>query len=269
MGAIFAPIFFGGSNMDVGMKEKVVLITGASAGIGAETAVCFAREGARVILGDVDRERGKEVLTRITEMGGQGEFLPMNVAMEEEVQTGIRSIVDTFGRLDILVNNAGIYRKGDVLSYSEEDFQQIVAVNVRGVLLCTKYAALEMKKNHYGVIVNVASEAGLVGIKGQVIYNLSKAAVISITQSCAVDLAPYGIRVNCVCPGTTFTPLVEQALTKESDPVSTKRTLEESRPLRRLGTPREIAAAILFLASDAIAYATGAILSVDGGYTAW
>lgn len=255
--------------MDLKLKDKVAIITGASLGIGAETALLFAQEGACVVLVDLDEVNGKVVLEKITSSGGSATFLKIDVASEGEVKSGIHSIMEKFGRIDILVNNAGIYRKGDVLSFSEDDFSRVISVNVKGVLLCSKYAALVMKERNYGVIVNVASEAGIVGIKNQVIYNLSKAAVISITKSCAVDLAPYGIRVNCVCPGTTFTPLVEQALSRESDPTGVRRELERSRPLNRLGTPSEIASAILFLASDTVSYATGAVLSVDGGYTAW
>lgn len=255
--------------MDLKLEDKVAIITGASLGIGAETALLFAQEGACVVLVDLDEVNGKVVLEKITSSGGSATFLKIDVASEGEVKCGIHSIMEKFGRIDILVNNAGIYRKGDVLSFSEDDFSRVISVNVKGVLLCSKYAALAMKERNYGVIVNVASEAGIVGIKNQVIYNLSKAAVISITKSCAVDLAPYGIRVNCVCPGTTFTPLVEKALSRESDPVAVRRELERSRPLNRLGTPSEIASAILFLASDTVSYATGAVLSVDGGYTAW
>lgn len=255
--------------MDVKLKDKVAIITGASLGIGAETALLFAQEGACVVLVDLDEVNGKAVLEKITSSGGSATFLKIDVASDGEVKSGIYSVMEKFGRIDILVNNAGIYRKGDVLSFSEDDFSRVISVNVKGILLCSKYAALAMKERNYGVIVNVASEAGVVGIKNQVIYNLSKAAVISITKSCAVDLAPYGIRVNCVCPGTTFTPLVENALSSESDPIAVRRELERSRPLNRLGTPSEIASAILFLASDTVSYATGAVLSIDGGYTAW
>ncbi|MEN3186553.1 MAG: glucose 1-dehydrogenase [Atribacterota bacterium] len=255
--------------MDLRLRDKVVIVTGASLGIGAETAFLFAQEGAFVVLLDLDEENGKSVLERIVSSGGSAMFLKVDVSSETEVKSGIHSVVEKIGQIDVLINNAGIYRKGDVFSFSEDDFSRVVSVNVKGVLLCSKYAALAMKERNYGVIINVASEAGIVGIRNQIIYNLSKAAVISITKSCAVDLAPYGIRVSCVCPGTTFTPLVEKALSRERNPIAVRRELESGRPLNRLGTPLEIAAAILFLASDVVSYATGAVLSVDGGYTAW
>lgn len=143
-----------------------------------------------------------------------------------------------------------------------------MAVDLTGVFLCTKYAATAMIRSGGGVVVNVSSEAGLVGIKGQVAYNTAKAGVIGLTRSCAVDLADKGIRANAVCPGTTYTPLVEDALSRSSDPKKARRELESSRPVGRLGKPEEIAEAILFLASPEVGYATGTILSVDGGYTA-
>jgi NAD(P)-dependent dehydrogenase (short-subunit alcohol dehydrogenase family) len=141
-------------------------------------------------------------------------------------------------------------------------------VNLTGVFLCSKYAAEAMVSQGSGVIVNVASEAGVVGIAGQVAYNTSKAAVIGLTRSCAVDLAHSGVRANAVCPGTTDTPLVREAVQRAADPVQARRKLESVRPLDRLGKVEEIAAAILFMASDEAGYATGAILSIDGGYTA-
>jgi NAD(P)-dependent dehydrogenase (short-subunit alcohol dehydrogenase family) len=142
-----------------------------------------------------------------------------------------------------------------------------MAINLRGAFLCTHHFAADLAARR-GVIVNVSSEAGLVGIRGQVAYNVSKAGLIALTRSCAVDFAPRGIRVNCVCPGTTSTPLVDAIVKRAKDPAATQRHLESIRPLDRLGTSDEIASAIVYLASDEAAYATGAILSMDGGYTA-
>jgi NAD(P)-dependent dehydrogenase (short-subunit alcohol dehydrogenase family) len=176
--------------------------------------------------------------------------------------------VSHYGRLDILVNNAGIYIQGDVQKTSLEDWERILTTNLTGAFLCMKYAVPLMVQNGGGVVVNVASEAGLVGIKGQVAYNVSKAGMIALTRSSAVDLAEKGIRVNSVCPGTTDTPLVQEAVNRAPDPAAARRQLEEVRPLNRLGTPAEIASAILYLASDEAGYATGAVLSIDGGYTA-
>lgn len=255
--------------MDLGFSGKVAVVTGGGAGIGEATVRLFAEEGARVVIADANPERGKALEQELSAKGYTVAFCEVDVACNESVTRMTEEVLKRFGNIDILVNNAGIYAKGDALAFREEDFERLVDVNVKGVILCTQSVGKHMVERRSGVIVNVASEAGLVAIANQMIYNLTKAAVISITKSCAVDFAPFGVRVNCVCPGTTYTPLVAEALRKEEDPESARRKLEESRPLRRLGKPEEIAAAILFLASPKIAYATGAVLSVDGGYTVW
>jgi len=255
--------------VDLRFKGKVVIVTGGGAGIGEAAAKMFAEEGAKVVIADIDVENARRVMNEVRAKGGICDFVEVNVAKENDVEMMVNTVMEKYRKIDVLVNNAGIYRKGDVLSLTEDTLDQIIAVNIKGVIFCTKHVAKQMVKQGEGVIVNIASEAGIVGIKNQVAYNLSKAAVISITKSCAVDLAPYGIRVNCVCPGTTFTPLVKKALEKEKDPESAKKVLESSRPLNRLGKPEEIASTILFLASDVPGYATGAVLSIDGGYTAW
>jgi NAD(P)-dependent dehydrogenase (short-subunit alcohol dehydrogenase family) len=180
----------------------------------------------------------------------------------------IAAVHEEWGRIDVLVNNAGVYVQGEVHQTPLEDWQRILDINLTGAFLCTRAVVPLMIEQGGGVIVNVASEAGLVGIGNQVAYNVSKAGLIALTRSCAVDLAKYGIRVNCVCPGTTETPLVKAALDRAADPVSARRRLESSRPMDRLGQPDEIASAIVYLASPGAGYATGSILSIDGGYTA-
>lgn len=255
--------------MDLGFSGKVAIVTGGGAGIGAATVKLFAQEGAKVIIADVDPQRSKALEAELKSRGLVAEFVETDVSRRESVERMVAKTVELFGKVDVLVNNAGVYLKGDVLVFTEEDFRRIMDINVKGVLLCTQSVGKHMVRQKSGVIVNVASEAGLVAISNQMLYNLTKAAVISITKSCAVDFADHGVRVNCVCPGTTYTPLVEEALKKEKDPERARRSLEETRPLKRLGKPEEIAAAILFLASPLVGYATGAVLSIDGGYTAW
>jgi NAD(P)-dependent dehydrogenase (short-subunit alcohol dehydrogenase family) len=242
-------------------------VTGAASGIGEATAIAFAQEGAGVVIVDTDREQGEVVAKKIEEQGGDVLVVPTDVAREDEVQGMVEDVTARWGRLDILVNNAGIYYQADVVDTPSDVWNDVLAVNLSGAFLCTKYAVPAMIRGGGGAVINVASEAGLVGIKGQVAYNVSKGGMIALTRSCAVDLARQGVRVNCVCPGTSDTPLVHEAVNRASDPAAARRALEEVRPLNRLGKPEEIAAAILYLASSEAGYATGAILSVDGGYT--
>jgi NAD(P)-dependent dehydrogenase (short-subunit alcohol dehydrogenase family) len=246
----------------------VAVVTGAASGIGRAAAVAFAREGAAVVIVDKDREQGEEVAREILEQGGDALYVHTDITQETEVQAMVEHVTGHRGRLDILVNNAGIYYQADVVQTPSDVWNSVLDVNLTGAFLCTKHAVPAMIRGGGGAVINVASEAALVGIKGQVAYNVSKGGMIALTRSCAVDLAERGIRVNCVCPGTTATPLVRQAVNRAPDPVAARRALEEIRPLNRLGKPEEIASAILYLASSEVGYATGAILSVDGGYTA-
>jgi len=250
------------------LNGKVAIITGASSGIGEATALLFAREGAAVAIADRDRESGERVAQEIRKEGGDCEVREADVSREAEAASLVESVVGRWGRLDLLVNNAGIYHQADALSTPLSVWEEVLAVNLTGAFLCIKHAVPAMQTHGGGAIVNVASEAGLVGIRNQVAYNVSKGGLIALTRSCAVDFAGRGIRVNCVCPGTTDTPLVRAALARAADPAAMRRSLEEVRPANRLGRPEEIAAAILYLAGDAAGYATGAVLSVDGGYTA-
>jgi NAD(P)-dependent dehydrogenase (short-subunit alcohol dehydrogenase family) len=249
-------------------KGQVAAVTGAASGIGRATAIAFAREGAGVVIVDIDREGGEAVAGEIKEQGGDVLFIPTDIVQEDQVRGMVDEVTQRWGRLDILVNNAGIYYQADVVDTPSEVWNNILAINLSAAFLCTKYAVPVMAQGGGGVVINVASEAGLVGIKGQVAYNVSKGGMIALTRSCAVDLAGRGVRVNCVCPGTSETPLVRAAVNRAPDPAAARRALEEIRPLNRLGKPEEIAAAVLYLASGEAGYATGAILSVDGGYTA-
>jgi len=249
-------------------QDRVAVVTGASRGIGKATAAAFAKEGAKVVLVDVDKEEGDATARELQAVCPHVVFLRTDVADVGRVKEMADRVLNEFGRLDVLVNNAGVYAQGDVLSTGIDIWNRILGINLTGAFLCSQAVIPAMIRGGGGVIINVASEAGLVGIYGQVAYNVSKGGLIALTRSCAVDLAEKGIRVNCVCPGTTDTPLVREAVSAASDPVAARRRLEDSRPLKRLGTPEEIAAAILYLASDEAGYATGAILSVDGGYTA-
>jgi len=247
--------------------NKVVAITGAAMGIGKAAALAFAREKARVAVVDINTAAGQQCVQDTNDLPGEAAFFACDVSDEAQVKEMVNQVVRHWGRLDVLVNNAGMYIQADILGTDLADWERILHVNLTGAFLCSKYSAEVMVRQGSGVIVNVASEAGLVGIAGQVAYNTSKAGLIMLTRSCAVDLARYGVRVNSVCPGTTDTPLVRQAVERAADPADARRKLESRRPLNRLGRVEEIAAAILFMASDEAGYATGSILSIDGGYT--
>lgn len=249
------------------LGNKVAIITGAGSGIGRATALLFAREGVKVVVADSDPEGGKETADLIEKDRGKATFVQVDVSKARDAKRMVKTALDTYGTLDILVNNAGVYGQGDVVNTTEDEWHRILGVNLTGVFLCSKYAVAAMVETGGGAIVNVASEAGLVGIGNQVAYNVSKGAVIALTKSMALDFAPDNIRVNCVCPGRTLTPLVEKVITEAEDPDAMRRTLSEDRPLGRMGRPEEIAAGILFLVSEECAYATGSILSIDGGYT--
>lgn len=243
------------------------MVTGSARGIGLAIARRLAAEGAVVVMADQDEEALRAAVSSVT-----GERAPhpvrLDVTDDRQCASVVQDAVARFGAIHVLVNNAGIYAKGDAASTDPAVWERILKVNVTGAFLLTRHVLPHMMRQGKGVIVNIASEAGLVAIPGQVAYNVSKAAMISFTLSLAVDYARHGIRANAVCPGTTWTPLVEKAVAAEPDPQAARRSLEQCRPLNRLGRPEEIAAAVAFLASDEAEYATGAVLSVDGGYTA-
>jgi len=253
----------------VRLKDKVAVITGAGSGIGRTTAILFSREGAKVAIVDIDRRMGEETAGIIEKKGGKAIFIPADITDPQQVKSMVDRVMHTYGKIDILVNNAGIYHQADIVNTTEEVWDKIMNVNLRAAFLCCKHSIPEMIKSGGGTIVNVSSEAGIVAIKNQIAYNVSKAGLISLTKSLAVDFAPQNIRVNCVCPGTTETPLVTAALSKQKDPEKARREVEKARPANRLGKSEEIAYGILYLASDESPYATGAVLSIDGGYTIW
>jgi NAD(P)-dependent dehydrogenase (short-subunit alcohol dehydrogenase family) len=247
---------------------RVVIVTGGSLGIGEAAARGFATDGANVVIASRDPVHGKAAVEAIAKSGGRAAtYIVTDLSREGDVVNLRRETLDRFGRVDVLVNNAAIYIQGDAAETTPADWDRLIAINLTGAYLCTHHFADDLAARG-GVIINVASEAGLVGIKRQVAYNVSKAGLIALTRSSAVDFAERGVRVNCVCPGTTATPLVDAAVKQAKDPAAARRHLESIRPLNRLGTADEIASAILYLASDEAAYATGAVLSVDGGYTA-
>ncbi len=248
------------------LENKVALITGASMGIGHSTAVLFAREGAKVAVNS-QSTRGQAVVDQIKASGGESIFVQGKVEDPKSAQAMVDKTVEAFGRLDILFNNAGIVLPGRVDNTTVEDFDRMVAVNVRGVFLVSKFAAQQMLKQGGGVIIHNASIAAVKGLKERLGYSASKGAVWAMTKAMAIDYIRDNIRVNCINPGTTLTPSLEERIAAFDDPQAARQNFIDRQPIGRLGKPEEIAAAVLHLASDEAAFTTGQTLNVDGGLT--
>jgi len=246
-------------------QDKVVLITGAGSGIGRKAAIMFAERGAKVAVNDISLERGSETVTLIQSEGNEAVFVAGDVS--KEAQKIVEETVRVFGGLDILVNNAGVVPYGNVEETSEEDFEKTMAVNVKGPLLLSRYAVQEMKKRGGGVIVNVSSEAGLIGIPRRCVYSVSKAALLGLTRSLAVDYVDYGIRVNAVCPATTYSQGLAERIKASPNPDEMLQRMMARIPMKRLGKEEEIAFAILFAACDEASFMTGSVINIDGGST--
>ena len=247
------------------LAGKVALITGGASGIGRATALLFAREGAAVSVVDLDVAGGQAIAHEIEDKGGQAIFVRCNVSQAADCQRAVQQTVDKLGGLDILFNNAGIIRRASVLETSEEEWDRVMAVNVRSVFLLSKCAIPVMAQAGGGVIINTASGWGLVGGRKAAAYCASKGAVVLLTRAMALDHGQQNIRVNCLCPGDTDTPMLRDEARQLGE--SDERFLAEAaeRPLQRIGKPEDIAQAALYLASDASSFVTGTALVVDGG----
>lgn len=247
------------------LARKVALITGGASGIGRATALLFAREQAAVALADVNVDAGQRVADKITQSGGRAFFEPMDVTLAADCQRLVERTIREFGRIDILFNNAGIIRRATVLDLSEEDWDRVMAVNVKSIYLLSRAVIPYMQKAGSGTIINTASGWGLAGGAKAAAYCASKGAVVLLTKAMAIDHGPQKIRVNCICPGDTDTGMLREEAQQLGEENS--RFLAESakRPLGRVGTPEEIAQAALYLASDASSFVTGTALVVDGG----
>jgi NAD(P)-dependent dehydrogenase (short-subunit alcohol dehydrogenase family) len=249
------------------LKNKVAMITGAASGIGQATAELFAEEGASVAVVDVDVERGEATARNISEHGGQACFVRADIAREADCAQAVSETVQAYGTVDILVNNAAVFvLKG--FGATPEDWQLSFGVNVVGSAMITRYAVEHMKQKG-GAIVNLSSISGFVAQPDFFVYSATKAALLQMTRNMAMDLGPYRIRVNSVCPGTIITPASLRHMEKVGVTLEQFDAQEGAKTfLGRAGRPREVAHAILFLASDEASYITGAALMVDGGYTA-
>ncbi len=250
--------------MHFSFEGKVALVTGAASGIGLATARAFAEAGAAVALADVNETAVRAAAAALVSAGHTAMAVRCNVANEAEVAAMVAQTVSTFDRLDAAFNNAGVHCPvADTADANGEEFDRVIAINLRGVWSCMKYELRHMREQGSGTIVNCSSQSGLVGIAGLGAYTASKHGVLGLTKSAALEYAAQGIRINAVCPGSTQTPMVAHALANE--PETMKAVMKEI-PLGRLGHAEEIAAAVLWLCSPGAGFAIGHALVIDGGY---
>jgi NAD(P)-dependent dehydrogenase (short-subunit alcohol dehydrogenase family) len=247
-------------------EGKVALVTGGGSGIGRATSLAFASEGAKVVIDDINIQGGEETVQLVKSAGGEAVFVKADVSKAAEAEAMVQKAVDTYGRLDCAYNNAGV---GEPLKRvhktSEDNWDRLMATNLKGVYLCMKYEIPHMLKQGKGAIVNTASLAGLKGLSGQAAYVASKHGVVGLTKSAAIEYATLGIRINCICPGVINTPLIAPNM---KDRPHVEKGYIDMEPIGRLGKPEEIASAVLWLCSDEASFAIGSIFSVDGGVVA-
>lgn len=246
------------------LENKVAIVTGAGSGIGAASAKLFAKEGAKVVVADWSEEGGQKTVEEIKAAGGEVIFIKTDVSKAVDIDAMVSKCVETYGKLDILFNNAGVVSMGKIEATTEEDWQKVIDVDLKGVFLGCKRAIPEIEKQGRGKIISTASIAGLVGFDGVAAYCAAKGGVVNITRELALECAPKKINVNAIAPG-----IIETAMTKDilADPKQ-KEGMQAGTPYPRLGKPEDIAYAALYLASDESDFVTGQTLVVDGGWTA-
>jgi len=251
-------------------QNQTAIVTGAARGIGKGIAVALAREGANVVVVDINAGQATQAAEEIRKLGFSAVATPVDITLHEQVDGLVQSTVARFGKIDILVNSAGVVSNRAVLDLPEEEWDRTIAVNLKGVFLCTKYVAKAMAARKSGRIINISSLSGKVGAPGQAAYCASKHGVIGLTLVSAIDLAPYGITVNAICPGMNETEMMQEVLAQRA--ASRGQTVDEVRqgilvktPLGRFGRPEDVAQVVMFFASPAAAYVTGQTIDVDGG----
>jgi NAD(P)-dependent dehydrogenase (short-subunit alcohol dehydrogenase family) len=251
--------------VNMSFENKVALVTGAASGMGLATAKAFAEAGAAVTLADINENGARSAAEDLVAAGRRAIGVRCDVANADEVAAMVRQTVSAFGRLDAAFNNAGVQSPlAETADASAEDFDRVIAINLRGVWSCMKYELLQMREQGSGAIVNCSSLGGLVGIAERGVYHASKHGVLGMTKSAALEYAARGIRINAVCPGIVETPMVAGMLI--SQPEAMKELMKEQ-PIGRLGRPEEIAAAVLWLCGPGASFVIGHALAVDGGYT--
>lgn len=250
------------------LQDKVAIVTGAGKGIGQGIARVFVKYGAKVVVADWDEDAGLGTAEELRRSGGNAIFVKCDVSNEEQVKAMIQAAIASYGRLNILVNNAGIGVYKTVLDTTSEDWDRCLGVNLKGVFLCSKYAIPHIKAAGGGAIVNIASVHSYQNVGGTAPYAASKGGVVALTRVMAIDHGRDNIRVNAICPGWIYTPLIQGIFAASPDPEEAKRAVERRQILGRLGRPEEVGEAAAFLASDEASYITGASLMVDNGMTA-
>jgi NAD(P)-dependent dehydrogenase (short-subunit alcohol dehydrogenase family) len=243
------------------MSEKVVIVTGGSSGIGRATAIAFAKEGAKVVVAARRVSEGEETVKQIVEAGGDALFIQTDVTQETEVRNLVDRTLEHYGRLDCAFNNAGAGKGVRLIDLTEAEWEQEIAVNLKSVWLCLKYQIPAMLKSGGGAIVNMASQGAILGVPNYAAYGAAKGGVVALTRAAAAEYAAEGIRVNAVSPGAIETELWANA------PAGMLEQVAAGIPMQRVGQPQDIAAAVIWLCSDAAGFVTGQNLSIDGGYT--
>lgn len=247
------------------LRDKVAVVTGAGRGIGEGIAVRFAREGAKVVLAQRTLEDGERVAAAIERDGGKATALSTDVRVPRSVEAMVSTALETYGRLDILCNCAGKGGIEDIVDFSAKHYDAIMDLNVRGILLCMKYAVPHLIASGSGSVINIASITGIVGIPQSIVYCASKGAVLSLTRQAALDLAPSGVRVNAVAPGYIGNQMFYEYRDAHPDPQAVADEVLSSIPMGRLGTNDDVAGAAVYFASDDAQWVTGATLVIDGG----
>ena len=249
-------------------ESKIAVVTGGAMGIGASIVNLLAREGHRVVIGDIADAEAEKMVRHWQMSGGQVSYCRTDISCASEVQRLIEYTVSTFGGLDWFVNNAGIVSSKSVMDVSEEEWDRVIRINLKGTFLCIHHAIPYLTGRKGAAIVNVASNAGMVGFPNLAAYCASKGGMIQLTKAAALDCAPLGIRVNAIAPGQTRTPMGMDFINKQPDPEAfILQHVNQSHPIGRMAEPEEVAETVMFLLSEKAGYVTGAVLSVDGGYT--
>lgn len=251
--------------MNFALKDKVAIVTGGAMGIGGATARKLAAEGAAVAILDRNREEGARAAAEIAKSGAECDFFACDVSSAAEVASAIQSVIAKHGRIDILVSNAGMQRYGDVVSTTEQDWDQMIGVNLKGCFLVSKFAVPHMLKSGDAAIVIVGSVQSMTAISNSVAYITAKHGLLGLMRAMALDYAQKGIRVNCICPGSIDTPMLRWAASLDPDPEKVIRNCDRMHAMGRIGKPEEVADAIVYLASPMASFITGAALVVDGG----